>query len=112
MTEESPTPGQGEEKVESIRILWETEPPAVAADYAVAAARPFGQFALLLCAITPEDPVQNAAGKQEVKARVVSSVRMSASVFLSLIQVMTTVWNNAAARAQEKPQGEGEQKNG
>jgi hypothetical protein len=84
------------ELARELRILWDTEPAAYHVDGASVAVSPEGQFALVLCAVSPEPPTKLADGRVEGKARIVSSVRMAPQTFLALTRTMVNVWNSYA----------------
>jgi hypothetical protein len=91
-----PSVGPDPKKVTAVNVRWETEPPPVAADFAVVASRTPGQFAIVLCSVSPADPTASKDGELVSRATIVASVRMTAPAFLSLTQLMVQQWNRFA----------------
>lgn len=76
-----------------VQIDWTVEPPALFVNYATIAAAQ-EEFALVLCAISPGDPATVGTSKQKIiRARPVSSIRMTPGTFWKVLMAMGTTWN-------------------
>jgi hypothetical protein len=83
----------GAQQQVAVRVLWETEPPAVYANFAQVQCRG-EEFALVFASFSPEGPVPVPGEKlNAVNARIVSSVRLTPQTYFNLIQAMTRNWN-------------------
>jgi hypothetical protein len=87
-------PSSKDVPVEGVKVLWETEPPAVYSNFAVAAARPYGEFSIVFCALSSEYPRLDEDGKLKAVARIVASVRLHPQAFLALVTLLGNTWNN------------------
>jgi len=77
----------------AVRVLWDTEPPAVYANFAQVQCRG-EEFAMVFASFSPEGPVPVPGEKlNAVNARIVSSVRLTPQTYFNLIQAMTRNWN-------------------
>jgi len=90
------------QRVEKVRILWETEPPTLHSDFAAVGVRSPGDFSLTLCSISAGEAKIDESGKLAGDARIVASVRMTPQAFFGLASLMMSQWNAFVASIGQK----------
>lgn len=82
------------QRIERVRILWETEPPPLYCNFGAVGVRLPGEFSLTFCSLSGGEAKPDEGGQLTADARIVASIKMQPAQFYALISLMLSTWNN------------------